>query len=137
MPQLDYIIIFPQIFWLMLIFTIMYSGLLHFFLPVFVKLIRSRKLIISSNVNKTIGIEKKLLEKQIFLNKVLNKNLFFIKTKFMKNIMTSLSIKREINMQSIDVKIIKALYNNVLYCNNQVLNCIILEPRLLNLKFKK
>nr|AYR06614.1 ATP synthase F0 subunit 8 [Renouxia sp.] len=137
MPQLDYTIVFPQIFWLMLMFTVTYSGLLHFFLPIFLKVLKSRKLVVLFNVNETLKNEKRLLEKQNYLNETLNKNLIVLKNVFMKDILTSLSSECKIDIQLVDVKLAKALRNNMLYCNNQLLDCIVLEPRLLNFKFKK
>lgn len=137
MPQLDYIIVFPQIFWLMFIFIITYSGLSHFFLPIFLKVLKTRKLIILCNTNKILKNEKKLLEKQNYLNKILNGNLSILKNIFTKNILVSFSSKYRIDMQLVDKKLAQALYNNMLYCNSQLLNCIILKPRLINFKFKE
>lgn len=136
MPQLDRIIIFSQIFWLFLVFTLLYMITTHFFLPKFLKSLKIRKQIIQSNDQEILTISIKTKEQQIMLKQIIQKNLILIE-QFIKNeieLVESNQIK--IGFPFIDEKIANVLMYNTLYCNNQLLNSVILFPKFLNLKIK-
>lgn len=137
MPQLDRVIIFPQIFWFFLVFIIFYIILVHLFLPKFLFSLRLRKYIIDLNdvtFKNFESYDKELkfkflhtlvdnlskLKSSINLNSN-NLNLIFQKSKF-------------INPSSSNYVLVKFLKNNLLFCNIKLLNLIILYPSNLNLK---
>lgn len=127
MPQLDYIIIFPQIFWLFISFTFLYIILTHFFLPKFLKFLKARKLIINENSSETFTAINKFNEKQILL-----KNLILTENTILNDFIF-LNVKSQLDTHLIDEKIAIALINITLYCDIQLLNLIFFYPKLLNL----
>ena len=136
MPQLDYIIIFPQIFWLILVFIGSYIILSHYFLPNFLKSIKTRKEIVNFNLFNSSEIQKNRKKKQIFLNKLLSNNLILIKNFLSKESILLVSIGSNVGF-NVDIKVATALYNFILYYNMNIVNCIQLKPKLTSLYFKK
>ena len=128
MPQLDFIIIFPQIFWLIVIFFSLYTILIHFFLPKFIKIIKARKQIIITNSNILNNIKTNFDDKQRLLNKELEKNFFKIKLMLEKEIFPSFKKTVLINSDKVDSKLATTLYSNILYYDTTVLESILLRP---------
>nr|WAX04128.1 ATP synthase F0 subunit 8 [Polysiphonia sp.] len=141
MPQLDLLIILPQLFWMIFLFSIFYFLLTYFFLPLFLKAIISRKKFIEFNhlrasqqhqitLNKqkfvlkklTISFEKihSVLFHHFFLIK-LPVNFSFIKTSFIK----------------INKKIFLTFYNSISFCNLISLQSLKFFPTFLNYFDKK
>nr|YP_010164476.1 Atp8 [Polyopes lancifolius]QRM91071.1 Atp8 [Polyopes lancifolius] len=135
MPQLDRIIVFSQIFWLFIIFTTFYTIVTHFFLPKFLKSLKSRKQIIELNSLEIAEIAKESDIKRNVIQKILVKNLASTKNILTNNLNAILMAKKNLNMLKIDEKISIAIFNTVKYCDSQLLNFISLRPKLLNLKF--
>nr|WOL37378.1 ATP synthase F0 subunit 8 [Polyopes affinis] len=135
MPQLDRIIVFSQIFWLFIIFTTFYTIVTHFFLPNFLKSLKSRKQIIESNSLEIAEIAKESDTKRNVIQKILVKNLVSTKNILTNNLSVILMAKKNLNMFKIDEKISIAIFNTIKYCDSQLLNFISLRPKLLNLKF--
>lgn len=136
MPQLDRIIITSQIFWLFVIFTTLYIILTHFFLPKFLKVIKARKQIVDINNQEVLILNTRLNERQILLKQLVNRNLSLIE-KVLKKKIENLNLNNlNPNAQSVDEKIAQTSIINILYCNNSLLNSIIIFPKALNLKFK-
>jgi len=137
MPQLDRIIILPQIFWFFLIFILFYSLLSHFFLPKFINSIKLRKKIIDLNNDMFLGIEKTTQKDQLLILIQLNKNLSKVKNSIYLN---SVKINfifldtKLVNPVKLDNCIINVIYKNMLFCNQQILNYIKLYPSNLNLR---
>lgn len=137
MPQLDIIIIFPQIFWFFLIFLIFYILLIHFFLPKFLGSLKARKQLIEKNSSLISNILTKIQYEHTLIIKKLNIDL--------KNIKNSLYLDpnkiqlvflnyKFINPSQVNTQIIKILHKNILFCNKQVLKNIQIYPSSLNLK---
>jgi len=139
MPQLDRIIVFPQIFWLFLILIIFYSFLIHVFLPKFLISLKLRKEIINYNSNllkkKKIDFieeEKKILS--IMINNIKQvQNCFYINNSQLNNFLKKFII---VNPVILNKKCINMITNNILFCNKSILNHIKLYPSLLNFKGK-
>ena len=137
MPQLDFIIVFPQIFWFFLIFISFYFFVINYFLPKFLKSLKLRKYILNFNFivyNNLLENNRNL--KLNFLNKLIlnltnlkfslylsssNLNFFFKKNKYLNTI-------------KFDSYFINLLKNKVVFCNSLLLNSILLYPSNLNLK---
>lgn len=136
MPQLDRIIIFSQIFWLFIIFTFIYIIITHFFLPKFLKSLKSRKQIIDSNNQEILIINSKFKEQQYFLKETLLKNLTLIENTIKSELELKKTDSIKSNIQLIDEKIAVLSLKKSLYCDTQLLNSILLFPKSLNLKFK-
>nr|AHX02559.1 ATP synthase F0 subunit 8 [Sebdenia flabellata] len=134
MPQLDRIIVFSQIFWLFLIFTIFYTTLIHFFLPKFLKSIKSRRKIIAFNSLETAKINESLVIKQTLLQKALAKNLILIRKVLNNSLVSTLHPSKNTNFFFIDEKIGLVIFNFAKYYDTQLLNFISLYPKSLNLK---
>lgn len=138
MPQLDNLIILPQIFWLIVFFGLFYFILTYYFLPLFLKTINSRKYFLENNkINESKLIsevfnKRKLILKDLNLNfnrirSVLFLKVFNIKFDFQKN---SFNLK----FSKLNNKLLIALNNSVLHCNFFILNTIEFYPKMLNKK---
>nr|YP_011017569.1 ATP synthase F0 subunit 8 [Antithamnionella miharai]WQF69344.1 ATP synthase F0 subunit 8 [Antithamnionella miharai]WQF69369.1 ATP synthase F0 subunit 8 [Antithamnionella miharai] len=135
MPQLDYIIIFPQIFWFCVIFTVFYLFLTHIFLPKFLKALKSRKLILQKSNKESQELILKLNNKQIFLKGNLLTHLSKIKKKLLhfNTLITSLNYSKTY----VDKKIAEVVYWHILYYDTTIVKQIQIFPKKFNLKFKK
>lgn len=135
MPQLDRIIVFSQIFWLFVIFVLTYIVLTHFFLPKFIKSLKSRKQIIEVNDIELSELTSRILNKQLLLKQLLLKNLAMVNTSLNHEFSTSNILSKQ-NVHKIDAKIGTATHNISLYCDDRLFNCIFFYPKLLNITFK-
>nr|YP_009490411.1 ATP synthase F0 subunit 8 [Gracilaria tenuistipitata]ARU07642.1 ATP synthase subunit 8 [Gracilaria tenuistipitata]AWH62568.1 ATP synthase F0 subunit 8 [Gracilaria tenuistipitata]AWH62593.1 ATP synthase F0 subunit 8 [Gracilaria tenuistipitata var. liui]AXI97786.1 ATP synthase F0 subunit 8 [Gracilaria tenuistipitata] len=134
MPQLDRIIVFSQIFWLFLIFSLFYVVLTHYFLPMFLKSLKIRKQIIDINTQEVLEKTKQTLSKKNLLRKTLIQNLE-ITSNLLTDHFTQLIIdKKKIDTLSIDQKISFAILNITKFCDLKLLNSILVYPK--SLKFK-
>nr|YP_009317573.1 ATP synthase F0 subunit 8 [Gelidium sinicola]YP_009559277.1 ATP synthase F0 subunit 8 [Gelidium coulteri]AOX49025.1 ATP synthase F0 subunit 8 [Gelidium sinicola]QBA96124.1 ATP synthase F0 subunit 8 [Gelidium coulteri] len=124
MPQLDYIIIFPQIFWLFLIFTVFYISLTHFFLPKFLKSLKARKEIIKANEAEALSLIKKSTDNQTKLNLLLSNYLSDIKRIFSVSPTLSISDTKSLNNKKADELISIMIKNSALFCDSQILDSI-------------
>nr|YP_010620184.1 ATP synthase F0 subunit 8 [Gredgaria maugeana]WAX04220.1 ATP synthase F0 subunit 8 [Gredgaria maugeana] len=140
MPQLDLVIVFPQIFWLFLFFTFFYFLLTYYFLPIFLKTIRSRKEFIKNNQLMEIHLIKEVSNKQQNMFNITNISLgnlrFILFTKL-------LHIKFKFNHQPfkknflvINKKILIALTHSFFFCNSILLNYVKCYPFVLNKKVR-
>nr|YP_009138141.1 ATP synthase F0 subunit 8 [Calliarthron tuberculosum]AKG26271.1 ATP synthase F0 subunit 8 [Calliarthron tuberculosum] len=134
MPQLDFTIAFPQIFSLFFTFFLLYGTITHFFLPIFVKSLKTRKNIIIENNNLMDNLRTKLLLKQNFVTSLLIKNILNIKQVLVNNILPVYIINSSFDFSSVNHKLAKALYHNTVYYDINILDSIILKPKFLNLK---
>ncbi len=135
MPQLDYIIIFSQIFWLFIIFTMLYILLTHFFLPKFLKSLKSRKQITEINSKEVFKTMSKFKSKQTLLKQTLLNNLLLAKSSIATNIIFKDLNKDFLILQQIDKKISWTIFNLTTYCNNQSLEFLPFNFKSINLKF--
>ncbi len=125
MPQLDFTIIFTQIFWLVLVFIFCYSFIIHIFLPKFLLALRSRTLIIQCNKRELLNLKNNFAANQNELSKILSSGLSKIKFFHSVNFLTNFKyISPNRNLEILDIKLIKVTLDLMLYCDEKVLNCI-------------
>lgn len=136
MPQLDLIIVFPQIFWLLLIFFLTYTIFTHFFLPLFVKSLKARKRIVLKNVELLTYTQKNLDLKKTQLNTLLNQNFDLIKSLLETELFNLFNKELIFDLSALDTKVVKVLYHNILYYDTNLLDSISLSPKFLTLTFK-
>ena len=128
MPQLDFIIAFPQIFWLIIVFFSLYTVLVHFFLPSFVKVLKARKQIIQENSLLLSTLENDYNSKQKTLTKVVENNLIQIKYFLENKVLASFSNSPLLDLELADKNIANALYSNILYYDSNILEAIQVKP---------
>nr|YP_009511809.1 ATP synthase F0 subunit 8 [Gracilaria caudata]YP_010199579.1 ATP synthase F0 subunit 8 [Gracilaria caudata]AXI97686.1 ATP synthase F0 subunit 8 [Gracilaria caudata]UAD89437.1 ATP synthase F0 subunit 8 [Gracilaria caudata] len=134
MPQLDRIIVFSQIFWLFLIFSIFYAILTHYFLPKFLKSLKIRKQVIDSNTKDVLKKTEKTLSKQGSLKKILIKDLEVTSNLLTHYFSQLIKDKKKIDTLSIDQKIGFVILNTVKFCDLKILNSIFVYPKLLRFR---
>lgn len=137
MPQLDFSIIFPQVFYLFVTFFLVYTILVYFFLPIFIKSLKSRKRIVLENSKLLISTQNNFVTKQVYLNTILNKNFCLLKLTLETKILNIFFFKGSLDLNYVDIKLIKALYNIVLYYDMSVLDSVSLSPKFSFLSFKE
>nr|AHX02465.1 ATP synthase F0 subunit 8 [Plocamium cartilagineum] len=130
MPQLDYIIILSQIFWLFIILIILYTIILHFFLPIFLKSIRIRKELINSLNLEVSNLEEISFKKQNMLYSNVNQHLLIIKHLLNKS--NFVFLKKQ-NSIIIDKKLSIFISNTIKFYNLQILNAIPFSSKVFNL----
>nr|YP_008963212.1 ATP synthase F0 subunit 8 [Gelidium vagum]AGO19326.1 ATP synthase F0 subunit 8 [Gelidium vagum] len=129
MPQLDRIIISPQVFWLFIVFSTFYIVSTHFFLPKFLKALKSRKGIIKTNEMEVLLLTKKSIANQTELKSLLLTHLNELKEIFSKSSILSISNTKNLNTKEIDELIGLIIKNSTLFCNYQILNSISINVR--------
>nr|YP_009130755.1 ATP synthase F0 subunit 8 [Agarophyton chilense]AKA27610.1 ATP synthase F0 subunit 8 [Agarophyton chilense]ASP44538.1 ATP synthase F0 subunit 8 [Agarophyton chilense]UAD89537.1 ATP synthase F0 subunit 8 [Agarophyton chilense] len=134
MPQLDRIIVFSQIFWLFLIFSLFYAVLIHYFLPMFLKSLKIRKQVVDINTKKVLEKTKKTLDKQNLLKKTLIQNLEITSNLLTGHFTQLITDKKEIDTLLVDQKISFVILNTTKFCDLKLLNSILVYPK--SLKFK-
>nr|YP_009511884.1 ATP synthase F0 subunit 8 [Hydropuntia rangiferina]AXI97761.1 ATP synthase F0 subunit 8 [Hydropuntia rangiferina]UAD89787.1 ATP synthase F0 subunit 8 [Hydropuntia rangiferina] len=134
MPQLDRIIVFSQIFWLFLIFSLFYIVLVHYFLPKFLKSLKLRKQIIDNNTQETLNKTNYILSKQILLKKVLLKNLGIVLNLLAMQSTQLIEEKKSFDTLVLDQKISIVILNTIKFCDSKVLNSIFIYSKLFNFK---
>nr|YP_009019492.1 ATP synthase F0 subunit 8 [Gracilaria salicornia]AHG53079.1 ATP synthase F0 subunit 8 [Gracilaria salicornia]AMR57129.1 ATP synthase F0 subunit 8 [Gracilaria salicornia]UAD89812.1 ATP synthase F0 subunit 8 [Gracilaria salicornia] len=134
MPQLDRIIILSQIFWLVLIFSIFYASLTHYFLPKFLKSLKIRKQIIDLNAKEIVERTEKTLNKQTLLRKILVKNLEITSNLLVHYFSQLIKNKKKVDTLIIDQKIGFVILNTVKFCDLKLLNSVPIYPK--SMRFK-
>lgn len=124
MPQLDFLIAFPQIFWLIIIFFSLHTILVHFFLPNFIKLLKVRKKVVLENSETLSKLEIKLHYSQSTLNKIIIINFSKIKILLEKELNSFFVISGWFNSGLVDKKIASALYHNIIYYDTNIIESI-------------
>lgn len=127
MPQLDFTTTLPQIFWLIVIFFTVYTILVHFFLPNFIRLIKSRKNIILVNEKEINLLENKFIRKQTIVKQIIKRNFVELKVTLEKEFPTFLTTAK-VDLTPSDLKLIHVLYYNTLYYDTIILDSILLKP---------
>ena len=122
MPQLDFVIVTSQIFWSITIFFVLYTTLTHFFLPNFIKVLKTRKKLQLTNSNLLIDLKRKFLKKQNMFDSVVDLNLIKIKILIENEI--SLFFKSQLLM---DLNLLNKNIANVLYFNLSSYDINVLE----------
>nr|YP_011017033.1 ATP synthase subunit 8 [Gracilaria hainanensis]WQB61711.1 ATP synthase subunit 8 [Gracilaria hainanensis] len=134
MPQLDRIIILSQIFWLVLIFSVFYITLIHYFLPKFLTSLKIRKQIIDLNTKEVLEKTERTLNKQNLLKKILVKHLEVTSNLLVQYFSQLVKNKKRVDTLMIDQKISFVILNTVKFCDLKLLNSILVYPK--SLKFK-
>nr|WCH57673.1 ATP synthase F0 subunit 8 [Hypnea sp.] len=134
MPQLDRIIIFSQIFWLFIVFSVLYAILTHFFLPLFLKSLKLRKHVIEANNLEIIKLDNKFQAKQIIIKQKLLRSLLIIEKFLNENYQFKKHLKITNQNLFIDEKIGLASINYMLYCDSIILKNILFYPKFMNFK---
>lgn len=129
MPQLDRIIIFPQVFWLLAIFTIFYIIVTHFFLPKFLKALKTRKKIVKANELEASLVAKRSIDSQAKLRFLLLNHLSNVREVFSRNSALSVSNAKNLDMQSVDELLSVMVKNSILFCNSQILDSICIKVK--------
>jgi len=138
MPQLDFLIVFPQIFWLIFFFILFYFILSYFFLPFFLRTILIRTKFIKQNSLFEAHLITTFLEKQqIFFNK-LNKSLIDIHSKVFSDLLnlhfTFLTPPFKKNYVILNKKIFEVTKKSLYFCNSIILESFVFFPSMLNKK---
>nr|YP_010199754.1 ATP synthase F0 subunit 8 [Gracilaria isabellana]UAD89712.1 ATP synthase F0 subunit 8 [Gracilaria isabellana] len=134
MPQLDRIIIFSQIFWLVLVFSIFYVVLTHYFLPKFLKSLKIRKQVIGLNTKEILQKTEGTLSRQNLLIKILVKNLETASDLLVSYFGQLVKAKKGVDTLMIDQKIGFVILNTIKFCDFKLLNSIFVYPK--SVKFK-
>lgn len=128
MPQLDFLIIFPQIFWMCVIFSLFYFFLTFYFLPKFLFSLKLRKFILEENSRKNLS--------KVSLNSTKKNNLHFeLETKVysLSRNFEKLEILLKSNLifpsSNFDLKIIYATRFTMLFCDALILKNILFFPK--------
>ena len=137
MPQLDFTIAFPQIFWLIVIFVSIYTILVHFFLPNFIKLIKIRKKLILVNDVEFYNLKTKFTKRQNLTKKIIQRNFNAIKFMLEQEFYSFLKTPSKLNLVLLNEKLSYILYYNTLYYDKVILSLVPLKPNFLSLKIKK
>nr|YP_010620276.1 ATP synthase F0 subunit 8 [Amplisiphonia pacifica]WAX04312.1 ATP synthase F0 subunit 8 [Amplisiphonia pacifica] len=141
MPQLDFLIILPQIFWLIVCFSMFYFLLTYYFLPLFLKTIKARIMFIKNNQIVESKITISIIDKQQNIFKNLNKTLYkirsvlFIKLFHLKFNFGKKPFKN--NYLTLNKKLLTASMYSLFFCNSILLNSLKFYPLFLNKKFNK
>lgn len=140
MPQLDRIIIFPQVFWFFIFFIFFYILITHYFLPMFLINLKFRKKILEENNIKLLNFSINFVNEKSELLKHLNQNLEKIKLSIYFDIYCLNNIffnKKFFNSLVLDKKFILIIKDILFYCNYKFLNNLIFFSKNLNLKINK
>nr|YP_010620000.1 ATP synthase F0 subunit 8 [Tayloriella tenebrosa]WAX04013.1 ATP synthase F0 subunit 8 [Tayloriella tenebrosa] len=138
MPQLDFLIILPQIFWLVCCFTFFYFLISYYFLPLFLKTIKARIKFIKNNQEFEIQSTVAVIEKKQNILKTLSKTLskirfilfnklFHVKFNFIKKPFKN-------NFLVLNKKILISSAFSIFFCNSILLNSLKFYPLFLNKK---
>nr|WCH57865.1 ATP synthase F0 subunit 8 [Caulacanthus ustulatus] len=129
MPQLDRLIVFTQIFWLFFFFALIYAVLTHFFLPLFIKSLKSRKQIEEHNLSEIINLVEEHKKKSWSLRILVLKNLLKVENLLTQNFLSKSFAKGDVVTNSVDSKLISATKNYVLYNDYSLLKSVIFYPK--------
>nr|YP_011017602.1 ATP synthase F0 subunit 8 [Bostrychia moritziana]WQF69402.1 ATP synthase F0 subunit 8 [Bostrychia moritziana] len=134
MPQLDILLIIPQITWLFLNFVLFYFLITFFILPKFLKVIKLRKLIVLENkaLNSTLS-ESYFSKRKIMIAKF-NSDLKKIKFSILDKIFVSTFFENKkkflflAEFNKITNCLKSAAKHTICYCNTNLLNSLLLFP---------
>nr|YP_009774170.1 ATP synthase F0 subunit 8 [Caulacanthus okamurae]QIZ74787.1 ATP synthase F0 subunit 8 [Caulacanthus okamurae] len=124
MPQLDRLIVFPQIFWLLFFFTFIYAVLTHFFLPLFIKSLKSRKLIEEMNSLEIIILTNQFEKNRSSLKQLVIENLSLAENLLAQTFLSSSTGGENIKINQANLRLNSAITNFVLYNNYPLLKSI-------------
>lgn len=129
MPQLDRIIVFTQIFWLFLVFTVLYIVLIYFFFPNFLRSLKARNLVIESNNIESNIIKTNFLATQDFINYTSQEQLRSIKVTLLNDFILFKNIN-PFDLHLLDISLLNSIFYTTLYTNETVLFNIPLNSKI-------
>lgn len=128
MPQLDFIIASSQIFWLITTFLVLYIVLTHFFLPNFIKILKTRRQVLLENTNKLLNLKKKLKNEQYMFDMFIEDSLTKIKILIEGDIFRSFKNTFSIDLIELNKKVSNALYFNLMLYDMNIFKSIHVKP---------
>lgn len=128
MPQLDFLIIFPQIFWMCLIFSLFYFSLTFYFLPKFFLSLKLRKFILEENSRKILTKSNLNLSKKSNVHVELEAKVESLLRNF-ENLEVLLRSDALFTSSNFDSKIMRATRSTMLFCDTLILKNILLFPK--------
>lgn len=128
MPQLDFSIIFPQIFWLCILFTIFYFILTFYLLPNFLIALKSRHFILDENSRKLNLYNNSFSNLKNPVNQKLKENFDNILINF-DNINFIFKNQNNSPLSSINNVLSKATVQTLFFCNSTVFKNINFYPK--------
>ena len=128
MPQLDFIIASSQIFWLILIFFVLYTTLTHFFLPNFIKILKTRKKVLLENGNKLENLKKCFRKKHSLFDNIIDLNLTKIKILVEKEITLLFKSFDLMSLNLLNKDIARVFYFNLISYDINVLKSVSMKP---------
>lgn len=137
MPQLDRVIVFTQLFWLITVFVILYIILTHIFLPILIKSFKIRSLFIQFIKDRTNKIQSNLLFKQKFIAKTLNNSLLISKSLLCPKFKPYQRYLHLINFNLLNFQLFTFILYIALYCSKPLINSILLSSKNFSFKFNK
>ena len=136
MPQLDHLIVLPQIFWFIIIFSFFYFSTTYYFLPILLKSIKSKKYFLEQNDFLNSALLKQITERRKYLINKFLVNFLNIKSFIFNEVF---NIKLNIKFEFLNQKYLKlinfllvASIKSVSYCNVSLLNSLKFYPSLFN-----
>lgn len=140
MPQLDFIIVLPQVFWLLVIFISFYFILTYIFLPMFLRTISARNKFIKQNyLAEAMHVEEIISQRQVLIKKT-NLTFFLLHKNLFNNLLNLhflfFKIPFKQNYLEVNKKIFSSLKKSFYFCNSIILNSFIFYPAFLNKKTK-
>lgn len=138
MPQLDKLIILPQIFWLIILFSLFYFLTTFYFLPTLLKFIKSRKYFLNNNNTLSEALSIKSSEKRKIITVSLLQDFSKIRSLiFNKITSSSFSFRDDVfkpKYKKFTSTMLIVMLDSINYCNISLLKSLKFFPLLLNKK---
>nr|YP_011017818.1 ATP synthase F0 subunit 8 [Campylaephora sungminbooi]WQF69664.1 ATP synthase F0 subunit 8 [Campylaephora sungminbooi] len=128
MPQLDFSIIFTQIFWLCILFSFFYFILVFYLLPNFLVSLKLRKFILEENGVKLSSVSSSIFENKNLFKKNINSQLESLYVNF-ESIDSTLKNSQNFSSNNIDSKLIKSTSQVILFCDSIIFKNICFYPK--------
>ncbi len=107
------------------------------FLHVFIKSSKARKLIILENTILLLDLQRQFNLEPISLSNLIKRNFCLLKSTLDTEVLTILSSRSQIDLASIDMKIVEVLKYNTLYYDVNILDSVPLSPQFSCLSYKE
>nr|YP_009389235.1 ATP synthase F0 subunit 8 [Thorea hispida]ARX95979.1 ATP synthase F0 subunit 8 [Thorea hispida] len=133
MPQLDRIIIFTQLFWLFIIFVTIYTVLTTLFLPILIKVFKTRNLFVQFISEESNKLQLSFFIHQQITIQTLNKSFSVLKHFLHPNL--ALFYKETDTTTLLDTHLLVYILNMVLYCNRSLSTVILFNSKNYNFIF--
>lgn len=135
MPQLDSLAFFSQVFWFFITFFVLYFFVLNFILPTLLRVIKSRKILLSSLTSDS-KFNNSLVAMELKGNNILIST-FSEWDSNVKNFNTIVSDKINHNISIVSNKLFNFKFNDNLKLNNLVKNSLLFNSKTQRFSFYK